>query len=95
MKHCIIMTFILQEDGQEAFIKEAERLKSFWEEQGYLYSLYRDVSQKNQFIQHFLTDHSIDDFTELIQENEVARAAIGELKGRADKVIITVLNQLV
>ena len=95
MKHCIMMTFILPEDCQDPFIQEISQLKSFWEEQGYSFSLYKDMSVKGKFVQYFLTDHSVDDFSKLIQENEKARAAIGTLKNRADKVIITVLDQIV
>lgn len=95
MKHCIMMTFVLKEDCREAFVKEAVELKSFWEEEGYLYSLYNDVSQTGRFIQYFLTNHSIEEFTRLIQENERGRKAIGELKGRTDKIIVTVMNQII
>ena len=95
MKNLIMMTFYMSDEDQSGYIAEAERLIPFWKKQGYHFSLFRDVTQEGRFVQTFQTDHSVDDFTKLIQEDSQAQVAFGDLKGKADRIVISVLDQCV
>lgn len=92
-----LITFIFEvsEEGHSEFIKAVEELKDFWEEEGFRVSLYRDTNRRRRFLQTFLTEKSVDELTNLIQNNAQAKAAFERIKDSKSRVVVSIMKKLV
>ena len=91
----ITLRFILGEADQTTYIQELNGLKPFWEKHGYSFSLFRDATHKERFIQLMLTENSIDDLTHLIQTQPQAKQIFESIKETKSRVMIQVFEQIV
>jgi hypothetical protein len=81
----ITLNFEVAEEDQADFIQALEDMKDFWDENGFVFSQFRDASRKNRFLQLFLTEKTVDDFTALIQSDPRAKKLFekNQKRGRA------------
>lgn len=91
----ITLTFDLAEEDREAFTASAESLLSFWDDRGFTVSLFQDASHPEKFTQLFLTEKSVDDFTDVIQNDPETRVAFESLREMAGHVVISVMERIV
>ena len=91
----IQVSFELDGEEQAEIVGLFEALKPFWEEQGFPFSLYRDTSRKERLVLQFLTDRSIDDFTQVLQDRPEAKTTFESLKKRNVHITISVMERVV
>lgn len=92
-----LITFIfdVSEEDHSKFIEAVEELEDFWEEEGFRVSLYRDKNRRKRFLQTFLTEKSVDELTNLIQNNTQAKAAFERIKDSKSRVVVSIMEKLV
>jgi hypothetical protein len=92
--YLITLIFDVAEEDQEFFVGEMEKLKDFWETQGFVFSLFRDTSRKSRLLLLFLTEKTVDDLTYLIQNHSEAKSMFEQVKEKAGHVVISCMEQL-
>lgn len=91
----ITLSFEVAEEDQPVFIREMEGMKDYWDVKGFVFSVFRDASRKNRFLQLFLTEKSVDHFTALVQNDSKAKKMFGDVKEVAGHVVVSCLEQMV
>jgi len=91
----ITFTFEVAEEDQLDFVKTLDELRDFWEEKDFTVSLFRDRSRQTRFLQLFLTDKSVDELTDLIQNQPRAKAVFEKIKDAGSGVVVSVMEQIV
>lgn len=91
----ITLHFILGDEDQKTYIQELNSLKPFWEKHGYSFSLFRDATHKERYIQLMFTENSIDDLTLLIQTQPQAKQIFESIKETKSRILIQVFEQIV
>lgn len=91
----ITFTFEVAEEDQLDFVKTLDELRDFWEEKDVTVSLFRDRSRQTRFLQLFLTDKSVDELTDLIQNQPRAKAVFEKIKDAGSGVVVSVMEQIV
>ncbi len=91
----ITLTFEVAEEDQLDFVKTLDELRDFWEEKDFTVSLFRDRSRQTRFLQLFLTDKSVDELTDLIQNQPRAKAVFEKIKDAGSGVVVSVMEQIV
>jgi len=93
--YLVTFTFDVHEEDQQTFVENLDSLKSFWKNQGIEFGLYRDQTQKTRFLQLLRTDRSVDEITQLIQEDGQAKAAFETIRSVASRVVVSFLDRMV
>jgi hypothetical protein len=91
----ITLTFEVASDDQAAFIRKIEAVKDYWDDKGFVFSQFRDATHKSRFIQMFLTEKGIDDFTTLIQSDPEAKVMFEEVKNVAVHIVVSCMERVV
>lgn len=90
----ISFTFEITEENEKDFIASVQALASFWKENGFTVSLYRDTSRTSQFSYTFFTEKSAEDLTRFIQEESRVRALFESIKENGSKLVVSVMEQV-
>ncbi|NQT25643.1 hypothetical protein HQ585_09830 [candidate division KSB1 bacterium] len=93
--HLVTFTFDVHQEDQQDFIQKLDSLKSFWQDQGIEFSLYRDQTQKTRFLQLLRTDQLVDEISRLIKTDEQAKAVFESIRAVAARVSISFLDRVV
>ena len=93
--HLVTFTFDVHEEDQQAFIENMESMKPFWKDQGIEFTLYRDRTQNTRFLQMLRTKRSVDEISQLIQEDDQARAVFENIRSVAGRVVVSFLDRAV
>ena len=91
----ITLSFEVAEEDQADFIRKMEDMKDFWDVKGFVFSLFRDTSRKSRFLQLFLTEKSVDQFTALIHNDSKAKKMFEDVKEIAGHVVVSCMECLV
>jgi len=93
--HLFTMTFELDVEDQPDFIQAVETLQNFCSDLGIEVKLYRDRNRQSRLYQMFVTEKSVDDVTRLIQEETPAKEVFRQIKEANNRIVISVMDQLV
>ena len=93
--HLVTFTFDVHREDHDEFVRKLGALKSFWERQGIAYALYRDKTGGTRFLQTLMTDKSVDEITQLIQQDPQAKSVFELIKSAAGRVVVSFLDQVV
>ncbi len=94
MIYLITFTFDIVPDEHKEFVGFVEQLQNFWELQGIHVTLYRDSSNRNRFMQIFLTEKSLEDLTQLIQGEAKAKAVFEKIKESESRIIVSCFEKV-
>lgn len=92
--HLIAITFLMEREAQSRLIELVRRNRVFWEEKGFLCSIYRDTSDGNRFLLTFSSSLSVDVFTEVVQREPRAREFFRKIKETESRILISYYEQL-
>ena len=90
----ITFTYELIKDGQAELVEAVEALKESWGDQGFTVSLFRDMSQQDRFLHIFLTEKSIDELTDMIQNDPRAKAVFDRVRESESRVVVSYMEQI-
>ena len=90
----ITIFFEVAEEDQPEFVKTVDELRDFWEDKGFTVSLFRDRSRRTRFLQLFLTDKTVDELTDLIQNQPRAKAVFEKIKDAGSGVVVSIMEQI-
>ncbi len=91
----ITLSFEVAEEDQADFVRKMEGMKDFWDVKGFVFSLFRDSSRKSRFLQLFLTEKSVDQFTTLIRNDSKAKQMIEDVKEVTGHVVVSCMECMV
>jgi hypothetical protein len=91
----ITLTFEVASEDQAVFIEKIEAVKEYWDSKGFILSQFRDATNKSRFILMFLTEKSIDDFTDLIKSESRAKVMFEEIKQVAGHIVVSCMERVV
>jgi hypothetical protein len=91
----ITLAFEVALEDQAAFIRKIETVKNYWDEKGFVFSQFRDATNKNRFIQLFLSEKGVDDFTSLIQSDQIAKTMFEDVKQAAGHIVVSCMERVV
>jgi len=91
----ITLTFEVAVEKQAEFIGKIEAYREYWDEKDCVLSLFRDATHKNRFIQMFLTEKGVDDFTALIHSDSGAKIMFDEIKQAAGHIVVSCMERVV
>ena len=90
----ITLSFEVAEAEQKQFISDINTVTSFWKDQGFIVTLYRDIGNRKRFLQMFQTDKTVDQMVELLQNEASAKKAFDRIKNLGSRVIVTAMEQV-
>jgi hypothetical protein len=94
MKKLITMTFEMVPDEHHAFETAFGQLKSLLDARNVQSSLYRDLSRANRFMLTFHTESTLDEITQLIQEDAAAKQCFEQMKETESRIVISAMEQV-
>ncbi len=95
LMHLFTMTFEFDVEEQPDFIQAVKSLQSFCADRGIEVKLFRDRNRRSRLYLMFVTEKSVDDVTRLIQEETPAKEVFRQMKEANNRVVISVMDQLV
>ena len=90
----VTFTFEVAEEEQSEFVEAVGKMQAFWDEEGFTVSLFRDTSCSTHLFQLILTERSVDELTELIQNHPRAKSMFEQIKDAGSRVIVSVMEQI-
>ena len=90
----VTFRFFLENDQQESLISEIEGLISLWKEQDCQIALFKVPHHSNEFMLTFKAEKSPEILTRLIQKEPKVKALFEKLKASKNKVLVTVMEQI-
>ncbi len=90
----ILFSFDLEQEDQREFIDTVEELQDYWQERGFVVSLFWDTNRKNRFLQTLLTEKTVDELTELIQNDPHIKAMFSCLKDSESRLVVSCMEQI-
>jgi hypothetical protein len=91
----IALSFEVAMEDQVEFFRKMEEFKQYWDDNGFVFSQFRDATRKSRVMQLFLTEKSVDDFTALIQSDSQAKAMFEGVKAVAGSVVVSCMERVV
>ncbi len=91
-----LITFLFDMDAedQSEFVQAIEELKESWRSQGLTISLFRDTTRADRFLQIFLTEKTVDELTEMIQQDTHARVVFEKIRDSQSRVVVACMEQI-
>jgi len=90
----ITLKFSVAAEDQSELIELLDELNTFWGDQGFTVSLFRDTTDKDKFQQIFLSENEVEDLVHLIQTKPEAKRVFDWIKETGSRVIISVMEQI-
>ncbi len=90
----ITLTIEMDEPDQKELIQKFQSARIFWKGKGFDSALYRDGSRKSRLIITFSTKKSVDEFADIIQNDEQARAFFEPMRNAESRVLISFLERV-
>jgi hypothetical protein len=81
-------------EAQSRLVEMVQKDSLFWEERGFVCTIYRDTADVNRFLLTFSSNLSVDVFTEVIQNEPRAREFFKKLQESESRVLISYFEQL-
>ncbi|MCJ7812863.1 hypothetical protein MUP95_06050 [bacterium] len=90
----ILFSFDLEQEDQHKFIETVEELQDYWQERGFVVSLFWDTNRKNRFLQTLLTEKTVNELTDLIQNDPYIKAMFSRLKDSETHLVVSCMEQI-
>lgn len=90
----ITFTFDIVGDEQAPLVKLIEKLQSEIREEGFVVSLFREVSNPTRLMQTIITERSVEELTSMIHQRPQAKAVFEKIKESESRLVLSIMEQV-
>lgn len=94
-KQLVTLTFFVERERQPEFLSMLNAFKSYWDEAGFVFSVYIEKREAKLIIVHFESEQSFDGITDMIQEDAWAQETFEAIKEVATHIDINVYQKVI